>query len=142
MTRGLGLTEALLPLWPSLEASARDSVARDVVAFVRAELRLAPFHVRVGLAVLAALFSLYVAVATSGRGLGPLADAQRNRLLAGWERLGGNAARSFLRVMRSLTLLAFFDHPAVLAALGAPVPEERQHVFRERRAQWLKETNS
>lgn len=110
---------ALIPDWPPLPPAQRAEVITDCTRFVRAQLGLAPFHIRFGFRVLFIAFSLYAPFSSQpGRALTSF-SALPLPLVAGLERL-----------LRASTMLAFFEHSLVLKALGEPTPAERQQAFR------------
>lgn len=114
---------ALVPDWPPLAPSERAEVVAACTDFVRAQIRLAPFHIRFGFHVLFLAYRM-VTVFRSDRA-GALTDfsALPLPLVAGLE-----------RALRASTMLAFFDHPIVLRAMGEAGPAERQREFRALRA--------
>ena len=101
---------SLLPDWPPLPPADRDSVSRHCAAFVRRQIGLAPAHIRFGIWTLFALFTAFSA-ARLGK-----ADAAS---LARFSAIGPAAFAGLERILRSMTLLAFLEHPAVLAAVAA-----------------------
>jgi hypothetical protein len=111
---------ALVPDWPALPPAERTEVIASCTGFVRAQIGLAPFHIRFGFRVLFIAFSLYAPFRSEGAGQALTSfSALPLPLVAGLERL-----------LRASTLLAFFEHPLVLRALGEPTPAERQQTFR------------
>ena len=130
------LIETLLPDWPKLAPEARAAAAKAALAFVERELALAPAHVRIGLKALGAAFAAFARIAALGRGFKPLASAKREAILRNWSRLGFPFA-AYVRVMRSLAILAFAEHPATLEAMGLESAEEKQTRFRATRAETL-----
>jgi hypothetical protein len=112
---------ALIPDWPPLPPAERAEVVADCTRFVRAQLGLAPFHIRFGFRVLFIAFSLYAPFSQPARALRSF-SALPLPLVAGLERL-----------LRASTMLAFFEHPLVLGVLGEPTPAGRQQTFRAMR---------
>ena len=135
------LVASLLPAYPELEAEAGAHVQQAVQEFMAAELTLAPWHLRSGLMVLGLACALFCRMRLRGRALSAVPAERRAAVLAQWERLSGNLGRSFLRAVRGMVVLAFYDHPLVLARLGAPEPAQRQaerRAYRGRRMQELR----
>lgn len=130
------LIEALLPDWPKLAPEARAAATEAAIAFVEREMALAPVHVRIGLKALGAAFAVFARIAALGRGFKPLSRGKRETILRNWSRLGFPFA-AYVRVMRSLAVLAFAEHPATLAAMGLESAEEKQARFRAKRAETL-----
>lgn len=93
--------------------------------FVRAEVALAPFHIKVPVTILSWLFAGWLAALACGYPAGQAA--------ALWEKLGGTPARSLTRLIRSLALLAYAEDPRVVARIGASTVPERQAQYRQRR---------
>ena len=113
--------DALLPDWPPLGPALRAEVSAHCVGFVRAQLRLAPFHIRAGFKLLFAVFRLY-ALLRPGR---PLA-----RSLQEFSSLPFPMVSGVERLLRAATMLAFFDDALVLAALREDSAGLRQHKHR------------
>lgn len=126
--------DAILPEWPPLRAAERNDVLAACIGFVRVQLGLAPFHIRAGIATMFAAFRLYAVLRC---GWAP-ARPDRAAALQSFGALRLPPAAALERLLRSMTLLVFFDHPAVLAAIGEANGTERQAAFRARRATILK----
>jgi hypothetical protein len=105
--------DSLLPDWPSLAAADRRLVSRHCSAFVRRQIALAPAHIRLGVRL---LFALFVAFAILR-----LARAD-GAALAKFAASGPAPFAGLERVLRSMTLLAFLEHPAVRTAAAAERP--------------------
>ena len=118
------LCESLLPDWPMLELQQRGTVLADTSDFVKAEIAGAPFHIRLGVSVLAAVFFFGAVVLGLGRGFSRRGPAWRRSYLQTWLKLGPQA-QAFVRLLRSLTLLAYLEHPLVLEVLGIELGGER-----------------
>jgi hypothetical protein len=124
------IVDAAIPDWPTLAPADRAAVFVACAGFARAQMRKAPFHIRAGFTLLYWTFRLYALVR-----VGPFASRQaRSRLLSEFSSLPLPMVSGVERVVRTTTLLAFFDSPQVLAALGEESPETRQELFRQRRA--------
>ncbi len=112
--------DALLPDWPPLGPALRAEVSAHCVGFVRAQLRLAPFHIRAGFKLLFALFRLYALLRP-----GPLARSLRE-----FSSLPLPMVSGVERLLRAATMLAFFDDALVLAAIGEDGAGLRQQKYR------------
>jgi hypothetical protein len=121
---------ALVPDWPVLPPTDRTQIVTACTRFVRAQLGLAPFHIRFGFRVLFLAFQAYTPFRA---GLFPNA-AGRARALASFSALPLPLVAGLERLLRASTMLAFFDHPLVLKALREDTPAERQQTFRSLRA--------
>jgi hypothetical protein len=120
------MIDALLPDWPVLAPATRTIVLSHCISFVRAQLALAPFHIRFGFRVLFIAFSVY-ALLTAG----PFAKrASRAAALTAFSALPLPLVAGLERLLRAATMLAFFDEPLVLAALGEDTPLNRQQAYR------------
>ncbi len=133
------LIASLLPQDPLLERRQRDEVSLAVQDFLAAELRLAPWHIRFGLTALGLACATYCRLRLSGRRMGRVSPQECAAALDAWEALSGAPGRGFLRAVRTMTVLAYFDHPLVLAHLGAPAPLQRQAERREYRQRRISE---
>jgi hypothetical protein len=107
------VTESFLGWDVGLSVAERERVHRDVVAFVRAEIALAPAHIRFVLRVLAGTFAAWIILTR-------LAGIDVAAAIAAWSHLTGPPGGMLIRLLRSLALLAFGEHPLVRARLGEP----------------------
>lgn len=118
----------VVPQWPPLSAEQREAVTLRCAAYFRRQLSLAPAHVRIGFTVMFAVFVMYGCLRYR-RGSSRWQDALR-----GFSRLPLPMANAVERSLRTSTMLAFFDDPDVLAAIGVESPAARQDRFRALRA--------
>lgn len=122
--------EALLPDWPPLPPATRVQVSDQCINFVRAQLRLAPLHIRAGFWTLFAFYSLYALLRA-----GPSPDRhRRSAILTDFSGLRLPMVGGVERLLRAAAVLAFFDDPQVLIAMDEETPEARQQRFRALRA--------
>ena len=110
--------DALLPEWPGLPLDRRALVSRHCAAFVRRQIGLAPAHVRLGIHVLFAAFCIVAAVRF---GLA-LPRERRAAALAWFARAPVPPFAALERVLRSMTTVAFLDHPEVVKAVANAGP--------------------
>lgn len=122
------MIDAAMPDWPALDPTQRALVLARCAGIARMQVRRAPFHIRVGLAALIMAFRAYALVA-SGAGRGALGQA-----MGRFSALPLPMVAGLERIVRSVTVLAFFEDPMVLAALGEEGPAARQAEFRALRA--------
>ncbi len=128
------IIESMMPDWPVLDERDRAKAEQAALAHVQAVLRLAPLHIRAGVSVLACGFTAYAWLSGLGRGYRHRGVAWRADFLKRWSRLGP-PARSFERLMRSLTLLAALEHPVSRTALGLEAPTVWRRQQRLKRKQ-------
>ena len=127
---------AVVPEWPVLGATDRSQVIESCMKTVRGQLRLAPLHIRVGFSVLLMTFEVFVLLTR-----GPFVSLRsRSNALAKFSELPLPMVAGLERVLRSTVVLAFFEHPAVLAALGEDALALRQKAFRDKRSGLLQST--
>jgi hypothetical protein len=123
------VVRTMIPEWPPLATSEREQVTREVVQFVRHAFMLAPFHVRLGIGALSAALALWLKLSAPPP---PASAAPSHRAALALDRFvrwsGSGAA--IVRLYRSLSVLAFYEHPLVLAAMESEQPADRQQVFR------------
>ena len=118
--------DTLLPEWPALPEQTRATVSSHCAAFVSRQIGLAPAHVRLGIRV---LFLAFTAFAFLRAGLRPLGSMPRERRAALLREFGLDAVPLLLsleRVLRSLTMVAFLDHPKVTAAIDESAAVHRR----------------
>ena len=123
------LVACLAPYGPALPAGARNEVIDSVGAFVTRQINLAPFHVRGGALVLGIALRLWISFLAPGAAGSFGAPLRAARAVTLFERLPG-PARSAVRLYRSMTVLAYYEHPAVASALDLPNPATRRDAFR------------
>jgi hypothetical protein len=123
----VALIDALVPRGLGVPEAERSSVLDEVAGFVRAEGALAPLPIRLGLAALSLALLAWLGILGLGRG-------NREAALQHWDRLAGAPGRALTRMLRSLTLIAYLDHPLVRSRMGVATVPERQRRFRELRA--------
>jgi len=109
---------ALLPGFPPLDGAARERVVRDVAGFLGSQIGAMPATLRGPYRIALAAFG-FLPFFRYGRTFTRLDTDARAAWLQLWEEHGGLPTRSFVRVLRSCTLLAYFDHPLVTEQLAA-----------------------
>jgi hypothetical protein len=123
------IVDALLPAWPALLPERRASVSAHCALFVRRQLALPPAHIRFGVRI---LFTAFCTFAFLRLGMQPLGSVSRERRAAVLRAFALERVPPFValeRVLRSMTVVAFLDHPDVLTAIGEdpfPVSGRRQ----------------
>lgn len=117
----LALCEALLPE-ESKDLPERARVLRDCAAFTAGQLAALPFRLRVYYA-LGILTLRAVTLVRHARPLCRLPLARRRAWVEAWAYGGFGLGRALLRAPRSTTLLAYYEHPEVVAQLGLPTTE-------------------
>lgn len=126
------IVRAMTPDWPLLKADTRDQIAGDVALFVERTILLAPAHVRAGVIGLSLMLGLWLAAASMlNRSAARIAWA-----FSVFQKLP-MAGPAVIRVYRSMTVLAFYEHPVVAAAMGVEDAADRQQQFRAARARLI-----
>lgn len=133
------LVASVLPAYPTLDQEEKAQVLAAVTEFMGAELSLAPWHIRFGLTTIGIGCVAFCRLWLRGRRIDLVPAERRTATFAAWERFSGNPGRGFMRALRSMTTLAFYDHPQVLLALGVTNPREHQEERRQYRARRLRE---
>lgn len=123
------LVSSLMPTWPPLRQVVREGIQQEIVSFIRAELRLAPAHIRIGVAILTISFFFAAFLFGKGRGFRKKSIVWRKEFIERWERWTPHT-RALIRLYRSFTLLAFLENPRVTEVLR--VEDARQHQERYR----------
>ncbi|HXB54087.1 MAG TPA: hypothetical protein VN461_04840 [Vicinamibacteria bacterium] len=126
------LVETLLPRRPELDRAARARVLSDVTDFVQQALAMAPWHLRIGVNVLTLCLTAWLSIYLGLTRLRAITHDMGERAIELFERMP-NPAPGLVRLYRSLAMLAFYDHPIVMALMGIESSEERQTRFRELR---------
>jgi len=97
-------------------------IENEILLAVKKHFSLAPPHLRLALSILSFLFALWFYVSAS--------FMPRDKAIDLWEKIAPPCA-AFIRAVRSLSLLHYLEHPAILKRLGALTVPERQERFRE-----------
>lgn len=85
---------------------------KDVELFVQAEIRRACLPVRLGaIALGTVVIPLFHVVKAVGK------EGDRYTLLRRMESVGGTVVKTYFRLIRTLTLVAYYDHPTVTKSL-------------------------
>jgi hypothetical protein len=135
------LVSCLAPYGPPLPSGIRTEVINSIAGFVIRQINLAPFHVRVGALVLGAGLRLWLALLAPGAAGSFGAPVRAAHAVMLFERLPG-PTRSTVRLYRSMTVLAYYEHPAVASALDLPDPVTRREAFRTIRRTRLSQGSS
>jgi hypothetical protein len=112
------LVVSLVPARPSLAPDEREAIVADVARLVASQIAALPTFLRLPYRLALLAFDL-LPLLRWGRTFRHLdADTQRAWIRL-WDEGGVGPTRSFVKLIRSCTLLAWFDHPRVTAAFGA-----------------------
>jgi hypothetical protein len=106
--------DALLPEWPPLPPEGRAVVSASCTRFVAQQIALSPAHIRSGIRILLIVFYTY---AFFKLGLRPLAAVSRESCADAMRGLAFPPMVALERVLRSMTVLAFFDSQEVQAVI-------------------------
>jgi hypothetical protein len=126
------VVEAAIPDYPPLAANDTAAVRAHVLAFATQHFRAAPLQVRLAATVLLGLFAAYCWV-SKGKSLTALTAAERSAALSEFSRRTPPLFSGLERLVRSVSVLAYFEHPSVLASSGYETIEDRQRARRHLR---------
>ena len=112
------VVHSLLPPFPTLPPGERSAVAADVVATVVDQITAMPGFLRVPYRSALVAFDL-LPVLRFGRPFRGLDDRRQRAWLESWDERGVGPMRAVVKLVRSCTLFAWFDHPRVGSALDA-----------------------
>jgi hypothetical protein len=112
------VVESLLPSGPVLAAEERADVATDVARVVATQIAAMPTFLRLPYRAALLAFDLLPAL-RHGRSFRGLDAVDRAAWVRRWDERGVGAMRAFVKLVRSCTLFAWYDHPRVTAALAA-----------------------
>ena len=113
------IVECLVPSVPVVAPETRAAVLADVVGFVSAQIAAMPEFLRLPYGVAMIGFE-WLPVLRWGRPFVALDAERRAGWLALWSNAGIGPMRNFVKLIRSCALLAYYDHPALAAALAKP----------------------
>ena len=110
------IVDTMLPEWPLLDMHSRSVVHNSTTAHVARALRLAPFHIRLGVGALSLVIGFALLLLSLGPGRGAAWRSRADIFFALLQKLPGPFAAA-VRLYRSVTLLAFYEHPMVATLL-------------------------
>jgi hypothetical protein len=110
--------DALLPDWPRLPPERRMPVSACCAHFARGQIALSPAHVRLGIRVVLLAFYVFAFLRLGMRRLGSVPREQRAAALRAFAHEHVPPFLALERVLRSMTLIAFLEHPDVLATIS------------------------
>jgi hypothetical protein len=120
---------AIIPDWPSVDAAVRMDVAIRCANLVLEQISRAPFYSRIGFKGLFILFRIFRRLKTVCKS----PEALREHTLHAFSSLPIPMAGTLERVLRSTTLLFYFEQPEVLTAVGEETISARQATYRAKR---------
>lgn len=106
----------LMPSYPELGHDERDQISGAVTRYVASQIAAMPTFLRIPYSVALLAFEI-LPLARYGRRFGGLPPDARRSYLAWWSDSPISAMRDFVKLIRSTSLLVFFDHPLVRARL-------------------------
>ncbi len=107
-----GLVATLLPTYPDLEPEQRRQIEQNVADYVAGQIAAMPTFLRFPYRSALLGFDL-LSIPRHGRRFSSLSRAPRESYIASWDTAVLPPMRDFLKLVRSTTLLVFFDHPVV-----------------------------
>jgi len=110
--------DALLPAWPPMPDESRRAVSAHCAHFVRGQIARSPAHIRTGIGLMLGLFYVFAFFHAGMRPLHAVPRQERALALAAFARTPAPPFAALERVLRSMTLVAFLEHPDVVAAIG------------------------
>lgn len=122
------LVTYLAPYGPALPYGMRNVVLESVAMFVVRQISMAPLHVRVGAFAFGILLRLWLAALAPSAERSFGAPLRVARALELFEHLPG-PSRAIVRFYRSMTMLGYYEHAAVMNALDLPDPALRRKTF-------------
>ena len=131
------VVEHLCPNWPVLSSPDRIEVVADTSRHVSETVAGAPLVLKVAISALAMAFRAAAVVHGRGRGFARQ-DSDRREEFLRWWCARGTAARSFERLVRSVTILAALEHPLAKRAMGLESDTVRRAARRRDRQRWLR----
>lgn len=105
--------------YPELDAATRANAQRDVTAFVCSQIGSMPSFLRLPYRIVLAAFNWLPAL-RYGRPFVSLPDDVASAYLSLWSTRSLGPSRSFVKLIRTCSLLAYYDHPQIRAALANP----------------------
>lgn len=115
------MVRLVLPAYPDLEESGRSRVETAVADFVASQIESLPTHLAVPYRWALTAFE-WIPVLRFGDRFSALEPSAQTSCLKFWSEFPVGPPRDFVKLIRSCSVLAYFDHPEVTARLpGAPL---------------------
>lgn len=115
------IVATLMPAWPLMDSEEKPIVVMEVVPSVTRAIASAPVHIRLAVRSVSIILNLCIFLISVGAG-GPFISALRtDRFYTLLQRSPGSIT-SVVRLYRSMTLLAFYEHSSVAAKLLSAPP--------------------
>ena len=108
---------SLMPEDPHLADSERNKVESDVVQFVNNQITSLPAYLRIPFKILISIFNCF-AIFVCGNVFYNLNKKSQIDYLNLWTNSGLKPMRDFIKLMRSCTLLQYYDHPLVFSKIN------------------------
>lgn len=120
MSRSLlrAVARPLLPSFPPLAPEERSRVEDDLERFLADQLAGMPGHLRLGVRAALTAFA-WLPLLRWGRPYAALPPPTQQRIVARWSASRIGPRRDLIRLLRSLAVFFYLDHPAVVARLEA-----------------------
>lgn len=112
------LARPLLPRFPTLAPEEQSRVEEDLEQFLAAQLGAMPGHLRLGVRAALVAFA-WLPLLRWGRPYAALPAPTQARVVERWSASRIGPRRDLIRLLRSLTVFFYLDHPAVVARLEA-----------------------
>lgn len=112
----VAVARPLLPRFPALSAGERATVEGELGDFLAAEVEAMPRHLHLAFCAALACFSV-LPLLRWGRTYAALPPESRERVVRAWSAAPFGPPRDFVKLVRSLTLFFYLDHPLVVARL-------------------------
>ena len=116
------MVRVISPSYPQLDEAQRSRVLASVTAFVASQIEGMPRFLAIPYGIAITAFQM-LAFLRFGRGFRALDDARQRSYLAMWSDAKLGPFRDFIKLIRSCTLLAYFDHPEVTRQLPTMLAE-------------------
>jgi hypothetical protein len=114
------MVRVISPAYPELDDAQRARVLTSVTAFVSSQIEAMPRFLAIPYGIAITAFQL-LAILRFGRGFRSLDETSQRSYLAMWSDAKLGPFRDFVKLIRSCTLLAYFDHPEVTRQLPAMI---------------------
>lgn len=123
------IVAALLPDRPDIAPAQRRAAGEAAARFVRDALKRAPLHLR--LAERLARTAIFLALSPAAPALRyeRPAGGYARTVISAFEHATG-ASANVIRLYRSLSIFAFYEHESLVSHLGSTPAAQRQDVFR------------
>lgn len=111
------IVKLMVPAWPEILPEKSDPIINSISRFVTSEIQGMESYLRFPYLILLKIFR-FLAIIFYGHTFNKLPFEKKNQYFSRWENSRFNFMRDFIKLFRSLVVLAFYEHSSVCEAIN------------------------